>query len=164
MEVNIEKDICCPEFDPKVWDEKTVTWKDKLFVTKPIPQIFHIPLPGVFGKAVTEMYREIEKAGATVEVKDTLMLAQDPSPWKSNLYINVTKGVPGLTNAKLSGTFLAKVFDGPYKDMGKFFKEMDQYVADKKEKILDYFVYYTYCPKCAEKYGHNYIVIFAKVK
>lgn len=158
------EDICCPEFNTAVWDEKTVTWEDKLFVRETIPQIMHMPLPGAFGKAVGKMWAEIEKAGAKVETKDFLMLAQDPSPWKSNLHINVTKEVPGLDNVKISGTFMTKVFDGPFQDVPRFIKEMETYVADKGESILDYYFYYTYCPKCAVKYGHNYIVIFAKIK
>jgi hypothetical protein len=27
---------------------------------------------------------------------------------------------------------------------------------------VDYFFYYTTCPKCAKKHGHNYTVAFAK--
>jgi len=27
-----------------------------------------------------------------------------------------------------------------------------------------YYFYFTTCPKCAQKYGHNYIVAFAQVK
>jgi len=155
--------ICCPEFDTSVWDEKTITWDEKLFVTETIPQFMHMPLPGVFGKAVTKMMAEIDKADARTDIKDFLMLAHDPSPWKSNLYINVTKEVTGLTNVRLSGTFLVKVFDGPYQDVPKYIREMEEYAEGKGEKILDYYFYYTYCPKCAKKYGHNYIVVFAKV-
>jgi len=25
----------------------------------------------------------------------------------------------------------------------------------------DYYVHYAYCPRCAEKFGHNYMSIFA---
>jgi len=35
---------------------------------------------------------------------------------------------------KMSGTFMSKVFEGPYKDAGKWAKDMEKYVRSK-EKI-----------------------------
>ncbi len=35
---------CCPRFDPKPWDKKTVVWKNKLFVKNRIKSFFHIPM------------------------------------------------------------------------------------------------------------------------
>jgi hypothetical protein len=35
---------CCPRFDPKPWDKKQVTWKDKLFLKDHVRSFFHIPL------------------------------------------------------------------------------------------------------------------------
>ena len=47
--------------------------------------------------------------------------------------------------------------------MGKWIKEMEQFVQGKgKESTMQYF-YYTTCPKCAKKYGKNYVVLLAKV-
>ena len=47
---------CCPKFDPQPWDEKTHVWKNKPFIRETIPQIFHMPLPWMFGGAVTKMW------------------------------------------------------------------------------------------------------------
>ncbi|MGI5826305.1 MAG: hydrolase [Patescibacteria group bacterium] len=109
------------------------------------------------------MWKKIQEAKAEVETKDFLMLAYDPSPWKSEIYMTVAKEVPGTKNVKLSGTFLSKVFDGPYNAVPKFIKEMDKFVETQGKKVKKYYFYYTYCPKCAKKYGHNYVVAFAAV-
>lgn len=78
--------------------------------------------------------------------------------------ITVTKDVPGADNVKLSGTFLTKVFDGPYNAVPKWLKEMDHYVESKGKKTKKYYFYFTTCPKCAKKYRHNYVVAFAEVR
>ena len=159
-----EKQICCPEFNPKPWNETEHIWNDKLFIMDTIPQFLHMPLPSMFGKTVTKMWQTIEKSGANPALKDFLMLAHDPSPWKSELYIHITQEVPGANNVKLSGTFLTKVYDGPFNEMRNFIKDFERYVSDKGKVINKLYFYYTYCPKCALKYGHNYIVAFAALK
>lgn len=115
------------------------------------------------GKVVTRMCKKIEDSGASPPKEEFLMLAYDPSPWKSELYMSVTKEVPGAENVKLSGSFLTKVYDGPYNAVPKWIKDMDAFVASRGKKVLKYYFYYTTCPKCAKKYGHNYCVAFAQV-
>ncbi len=68
-----------------------------------------------------------------------------------------------MQNVKLSGTFLTKVFEGPYQNAPKWLKEMEAYVAEQGKKAQKYYFYYTTCPKCAKKWGKNYVVIFAQV-
>lgn len=158
-----EETQCCPRFDPTPWDEKKLKWKDKPFIKETIAQFMHMPLPGAFGKAVGRMWKKIEDAGANPDIKDFLMLSYDPSPWKSELYINVTKEVPDAENVRLSGTYLSKVFDGPYNAVPKWIKEMDRYVTQQGQKVKKYYFYFTTCPKCAKVYGKNYVVVFAEV-
>ena len=62
----------------------------------------------------------------------------------------------------ISGTFLTKVFEGPYKDAGKWVKEMQAYVKSKGSEVGKMYFYYTTCPKCAKVYGKNYTVVLAK--
>jgi hypothetical protein len=154
---------CCPVFDPEPWDNKTHNWADKLFIKDYLPQLFHMPLPSMMGKVIGRMWKKAEDAKAAPEKKDYLMLSYDPSPWKSELYMNVTKEVPGTENAKLTGTFITKVFDGPYSGAPKYLKETEAYVESLGKKTKKYYFYYTTCPKCAKKYGHNYIAVFAEV-
>ena len=158
-----KNEVCCELFDPKSWDEKTVTWKDKTFVTEKIPLFLHMPLPGAYDKAITKMVSGAESANAKSKGGDYLLLAQDLSAWRGRLYLAVTKSVDTLENITISGTFFTKVYDGPYQDVPKFIKDMSVAVAAKGLKAEDYWLYYTYCPKCAQKYGHNYIVVFAKI-
>ena len=154
---------CCPRFNPEPWQEKELVWKDKLFVKGTVPQFMHIPLPGSFGKAVTRMWKKIENADARPDTEDFIMLSAESSPWKGEIYITATKEVPDVENVKLSGTYLTKVFDGPYNGVPKWMREMNPYIAAKGKSVKRWFFYYTTCPKCARKYGHNYVVAFAEV-
>ncbi len=154
---------CCPQFDPEPWQEKELIWKDKPFIREAVLQFMHIPLPGTFGKAVGRMWKKIEDAQAKPNMNDFIMLATESSPWKGEIYITATKEVPNAENVKFSGTYLTKVFDGPYNDVPKWIKEMTPYVAEKGKSVKKYYFYYTTCPKCAKKYGHNYVVTFAEV-
>ncbi|MDD4358922.1 MAG: hypothetical protein PHY30_03860 [Candidatus Pacebacteria bacterium] len=92
-----------------------------------------------------------------------MCLVYDPSAWKSEYYISVNKEVLGVENVRLSGTFLTKVFDGPYNDVPKWIKGMDEYLKNKGKQAKKYYFYYTTCPKCAKIYGHNYVVAFAEI-
>ena len=154
---------CCPEFDPEPWHDKEIRWENKLFVKDTVTQFMHKPLIGAFGKAVAEMWKRIEDAGANPDVKDFSMLATESSPWKGELYIHVTKEVPNAENVRLSGTYITKVFDGPYNAAPKWIKEMTQYVNQKGMTAKKHYFYYTTCPKCAKIHGHNYVVAFAEV-
>jgi effector-binding domain-containing protein len=154
---------CCPEFDPKPWDYVTHDWKDKPFIRDYIGQFFHMPLPSQMRKVIGRMWKKAQDAGAAPEMKDFLLLAYDPSPWKSELYMSVTKEVPGAENIKFTGTFISKVFDGPYNHVPKYLNEFRRYLALTDKKAKKYYFYFTYCPKCVKKYGHNYIVAFAEI-
>lgn len=161
MTKDIQKDVCCAEFKPELWDEKEHVWKDKLFVRDYVRQIFHMPLN--MGSVITKMSKKIEDAGAKLKVEDYLILSYDPSPWKSELYINVSREIPGMENVKLSGRYITKVYDGPYSNVPKWIKDFDEYLEKKNLKLIRFYFYYTTCPKCAKKYGHNYVVAFAQV-
>jgi hypothetical protein len=157
------KDECCPKFNPKPWEGKTHVWKNKLFIRDSIPQLFHMPWPPMIGKMITKQWKKAEDAGAQPEMKDFLWLCYDPSPWKSIHLIHVTKKVPDADNTSLSGTFITKVFDGPYNDVPKWIKGMDEYLNKKGKKAKQYYFFFTACPKCIKKWGHNYVVLFGEV-
>lgn len=158
----MNNDICCPEFNVARYQNKEHVWKNKPFVKADVKQIFHMPLN--MGKVITETYAKITDAKAEVQAEDFLMLAYDPSPWKSELHFTVIKEVPGLEYVTLSGEFISKVFDGPYNAVPQWIQEFDEYLAKKNQKALKYYFHYAYCPKCSKKYGHNYVVAFAQVK
>lgn len=156
---------CCPKFDTKRWDKKTFKWKNKLFIKESIPALFHFPLfPPIIGKKILKMWDLAKKSKAcSKNMGDILVLFYDPTPFKSELYFTVTKKVANAHNVKISGTFMTKIFDGPYNAIPKFIKQMDKYLATKNKKAKRYLVHYAYCPKCSKKYGHNYMILFAEV-
>ena len=150
---------CCPRFDPKPWDEKEVVFKDRLFLKDHVRSFFHIPLG--FGGMIVKNMEKIKEAGALPD--KPLMLSDEKSMWGSDVYIAVSKDVPGAKMEKVSGTFLSKVFEGPYKDMGKWIKEMEGYVKSKGKEMRKMYFFYTTCPACAKVYGKSYTVILAMV-
>ncbi len=150
---------CCPKFDPKAWDEAEFKFKDKLFVQANTINFLHIPLN--MGRMITKTWKMIQDAGA--ESDDYLLLSYDPSLWKGEHFFPVKKKVPGLKSVKLSGTYMTKVFEGPYKDAGEWVKETQAYVKSKGKKLKKLYFFYTTCPKCAKHYGKNYVVSFSQV-
>jgi len=151
---------CCPPFEPGPWEERELVWDQKRFVTDRVRSFFHIPLN--FGPVMIRNMKLIEEAG--VKSEDMIVLADENSLWGSDVYIDVAGDVPGAKMATLSGTFLTKVFEGPYKDISKWMKEMKQYVASQGKELKKLLCYYTTCPKCAKKYGKNYVVLLAQVE
>ena len=151
---------CCAPFNPEPWQDKEITWQDKLFVKDHVHQFFHIPLN--MGKKVVKNMELIKKAGAGAPYQ--LMLTDEKSLWGADIYIDVAKDVSGAQMAKLSGTFLTKVFEGPYRDAGKWAVEMQEYVKSKGEELKKLYFSYTTCPRCAKAYGKNYVVLFAQIK
>lgn len=158
-----KQDECCPRFDPKKWDKKIINWKDKLFIKDSMFTLFHIPFPWVIGKKILRLHKAIEKSKAFPKKDEWLLLFYDPNAFKSEMYMGTTKEIEGEINIRISGKFIARVFDGPYKAVPKFMKKMDEYLLQENKKAIKYYVHYAYCPKCSKKYGHNYMILFAKV-
>ena len=64
---------------------------------------------------------------------------------------------------RLSGNYMTKVFEGPYKNAPQWEKEMQAYVRSKGKQPGKVYFFYTTCPKCAKAYGKNYVVGIAEV-
>lgn len=162
MNQQSEEAICCPKFDPAPWDEKRITWDNKLFIKEQLKSFLHIPI-GIKAMMIRNM-ELIKKENALPEAKDFVFIADEKSLWGADYFIHVTKEIAGAENVKISGTFLTKVFEGPFSKIRCWTKEMMAYVAAKNEKLEKIYFYYTTCPKCAKKYGKNYVVLLAKIK
>jgi len=154
-----DNEFCCPKFNPAKYDKKKVTWKGKLFVKDKVWSFFHIPIN--FGSVMQKNMQKIQNADAGL--KESIILTDEHSLFRTNLYISVKKPIVGVHDVKLSGTFLTRVFEGPYKNMKKWIKEMEEYVKAEKQELKGMYFYYTTCPKCAKKYGKNYTVLFAEI-
>ncbi len=150
---------CCAPLDVARWDGGRVTWQDKPFVRDHIRAFLHIPLN--FGAVMKRDHAAIEAAQAYAE--EPLWLSDEVSQWGSDLYMAVDRDVPGARIEKLSGTFLTKVFEGPYRDAGEWMRAMEAYVRGEGEKVERMYFFYATCPKCAKRLGKNQVVLFAKL-
>jgi len=146
---------CCPKFEPAPWDDKTFEWKDKKFIKGRVFTLFYMPIG--FGKVMKALDAKVRAAGATMP--DWLCLSDHTSKWNMDVYLAVDKEVPGAENVTLSGKFLSKVYEGPYQDTGKWCKDFEGFAKNKGVNIRKWYMWYTTCPKCAKKYGKNYVAI-----
>jgi effector-binding domain-containing protein len=150
---------CCPRFDPTPWDGRILEWENKRFVRDKVKTFFFIPLN--FGSVITKLNEKVEKAGATIP--DRLCLSDDTSRWNMDIYLAVDREIPDVENVTLSGKFLSKVYEGPYRNTGKWCRDFESYAQEQNLTIKKWYMWYTTCPKCAKKYGKNYVVIINQV-
>ena len=151
---------CCPRFNPEGWDDQELHFKDKPFVKATTRSLFHIPLN--MGRVFTKTNKAIEEAGALDE-DQFVVLSRDVSPWKTEHYFAVTKKVPGQKMFALSGDYLTKVFEGPYREAPTWHEHMIKYIHGMGKEAEKIYFFYTTCPKCAKYYGKNYVVGFGKI-
>ncbi len=110
---------CCPRFDPEPWDGKTNEWNEKPFLAATMPVLFHMPFPRLVNRTMTRLWQRAQEYSIAPDMEDFLLLVHDPSPWKSRYYLAVTGVHPDLEKdmVTFSGTFICRVFDGPYNDV-----------------------------------------------
>lgn len=152
--------MCCPEFDPTQWDDKLFEWKDIKFIKDQVFTLFYMPVN--FGKVMIRLHKKVTKSGAAVP--DWLCLSDHTSKWNMDIYLAVDKEIPGAANTTLSGKFFSKVYEGPFRDTGKWCSDFENIIKSKGFRKIKLFIWYTTCPKCAKKYGKNYVVIIAQVE
>lgn len=150
---------CCPPFDPAPWEDKTIIWENKRFVRDKVFTLFYMPVN--FGAVMKRLDKQTRAAGASIA--DNLCLSDHTSKWNMDLYLAVDREIPGAANTTLSGTYYSKVYEGPFGDTEKWCKDYEKQVLEMGYKIKKWFMWYTTCPKCAKKYGKNYVVIVGQV-
>jgi hypothetical protein len=150
---------CCPKFDPAPWDGKIFDWSDKKFIKDKVFTLFFMPIN--FGSVMTRIMTKVEKAG--VQIPEYLCLSDHTSKWNMDIYLAVDKEVPGAENVTLSGKYISKVYEGDFKETGAWCKDFSEYMKSKSLVMKKMYMWYTTCPKCAKKYGKNYVVIIAEV-
>ena len=155
-----EEPICCPEFDPSPWDEKISVWENKKFIKERVVTLFYMPLN--FGKVMKRFGNTLTKAGAVMP--DYLCLSDQTSRWNMDLYLAVDKVIPGAENVAFTGKFYSKVYEGPFRDTGKWCADFEGHLKLKGFNFGKIYVWYTTCPKCSKKYGKNYIVILSQIE
>lgn len=158
MEKNLEK--CCPEFNVELWDNKQFTWNNKLFVKTNVCSFFYIPIG--FGKKIRKILGLFECNKA--QFVEEQCFCKHLSPWKMELLVSTNKTFKGYESVELNGNFYSKVYEGPFKDAGKWTKDFQEILKSKSLIMQDLYYWYTTCPKCAKIYQKNYVVLIAKIK
>lgn len=160
--MNVEKTNteCCPKFNPEPWDEKTFEWSNKKFIKDKVFTLFYMPVN--FGQVIVRMMKKVESAGA--KVPDWMCLSDHTSKWNMDLYLAADKEIPAAENTTLNGKFFSKVYEGDFKETGKWCKDFESYAKSNSIKVKKMYMWYTTCPKCAKKYGKNYVVIVGKIE
>jgi len=150
---------CCPPFDPGPWDDKMIHLESKPFIQDHVSTFFYMPLN--FGAVMKRMDKKVTAAGAVVP--GNLCLSDHTSKWKMDLYLAVDKEVPGAENTTISGHYYSRVYEGPFQDTGKWAKDFAAKAGEKGLRIKKQMMWYTTCPKCAKKFGKNYVAILGEL-
>ncbi len=158
---NVET-VCCPKFNTELWNEKKIEFQDKLFLKVHVISFLYIPLN--FRKEISRNIKNIEKVGAQIPPNEQLVMVDKKTAWGANIFIEVKRNIPKSNIKKISGSFITKVFEGPYGNINIYMEQMETYLQSKSEVLSNHYFFYTYCPKCANEYGKNYTVILAQVQ
>lgn len=151
---------CCASLDEARWESQEFVWKDKPFVKDHIREFLHVPLN--FGSVMARDQAAIEQAQAYAQ--EPLWLVDEVSPWGSDVYIATDRPVPNMRTEYLSGTFMTKVFTGPFRDIGSWIAQTEASVGAHGKEVDKLYFFYATCPKCAKHFGKNQVVAFAKLK
>lgn len=150
---------CCPPFDPSLWEDEIFVWENKRFIKDKVCTFFFMPIN--FGCIIKRLDAKVQKAGATIP--HWMCLSEHTSLWNMNIFLAVDREVPEAENVTLSGSFFSRVYEGHFKDTGKWHKDFVAIAAAQGLNVKKSFMWYTTCPKCAKKYGKNYVVIMGQV-
>ncbi len=151
--------VCCPKFNPSPWDNKIIEWNNKRFIKGRVSTIFYMPIN--FGSKIVELIKKVNDSGAIFQ--DAMCLSDHASKWSMDIYVAVDKEIPKADNVIISGKFLSKVYEGKFTETDKWCEDFKKCATDKGLSIKRWYMWYTTCPKCAKKYGKNYVVIFGEI-
>ncbi|MDY0053041.1 MAG: hypothetical protein RBR79_00095 [Bacteroidales bacterium] len=157
---NKEENICCPEFKPEKWDDKVLEWENKNFVKSEVKTFFYMPIN--FSSVMKRLDKLINFS--SINQEEMISLSEHVSKWKMNIYIAIDKEVEGIENVKFTGKYYSKVYEGKFQDTGKWCKDYESHLEKKNLKVSKMYMWYTTCPKCAKKYGKNYVPIIGELK
>ena len=160
MDMTTGETGCCPKFDPKGWDELRLTFEDKPFVRAKTRSVFHVPIN--MGSVFSRVQQHIEDAGAQ-DPDAYLVLSRDLSAREGEHLFAVTRDVPREEMIRISGTFITRVFEGPYRNAKIWVHDMETAATAAGHTAKRVFMFYTTCPRCARAYGENYVVGVAEI-
>ncbi len=155
---------CCAIPDIAQWDNHTIEFTHEPFIALETKSVFHIPLN--MAHVMTELNETAAAAGVTPPPEQILILSRDLSPWKTQHLYRVTqpiRGVETIENVELTGKFLTRVFEGPYQNAKDWANELQNTAREHRREAQEIYFFYTTCPSCAEHYGKNYVIGFARI-
>ena len=150
---------CCPKFNPEGWDGKDLHFKNKEFVRATTKGFLHIPLN--MGRVFSRVQGHIDEADAD-GADNIIVLSRDLSSTRAEHLFSISKPVPDEDNVTLTGDFITKVFEGPYRKVKLWQMEIQELVLEIGGMPGEVYFFYTTCPKCAKAYKRNYIVAVAR--
>jgi hypothetical protein len=154
-----QNEICCPKFDPLPWDDKIIEWNKKKFIKDKVFTIFYMPMN--FGSKIVGLIKKVGDSGANLQ--DNMCLSDHTSKWNMDIYMAVDREIPGADNINISGKFLSRVYEGKFTDTDKWCEDFKRNAKAKNLEIKKWYMWYTTCPKCAKKYGKNYVVVLGEI-
>lgn len=161
MEKKEKKELeCCPPFDPVPWEGKIFDWDKKKFIKDKVRTLFFMPMN--FGQKMRKLDRIVTQAGATFP--GAMCLSDHTSKWNMDVLLAVDKEIQGVENITLSGKFYSKVYEGSFNETGNWCKDFETVAKGKGLTVKKLYMWYTTCPKCAKKYGKNYVVVIGEVE
>jgi hypothetical protein len=159
METTKNQEECCPKFESAPWEEKIFEWDKKKFIKDKVCTLFYMPLN--FGSVMRRVDKLLRAENATTP--EYMCLSDHTSKWNMDIYIGVDKLVTGAQNVEISGKFYSRVYEGNFNKTGEWCKDFEAKAKEKGLEIKKWYMWYTTCPKCAKKYGKNYVVIVCEV-
>lgn len=151
---------CCPRFNPEGWDGQELHFREKPFLRATSRSVMHVPVN--MGSVFARVQRNMEEAGAA-DMNDFIVLSRDLSPWQGEHLFAASAKVPGEEAVTLSGDFVTKVFEGPYREARHWHETMLELARSRGSTADEVWFFYTTCPKCAKHYGKNYVVGLARI-
>ncbi len=155
LDTSVNTTGCCPKFNPDGWDAQELHFRDKRFVRATTRSLMHVPIN--MGTVFARVQEHLEKADA-IDWSDYIVLSRDTSAFAGEHLFSSKKTVPDEEMTTLSGDFITKVFEGPYRKVGHWHTEMAELVRARGSEPKSIWFFYTTCPKCAKAYGQNYVV------
>lgn len=120
----------------------------------------HIPLN------MGRVFERVQSKATESEAYDPdncIVLSRDLSPWQAEHLFSVSAAVPDEEHVTLSGDYVTKVFEGPYRNAKDWYVEMQSEAGEAGATNDEVYFFYTTCPKCAKVYGKNYVVGIARI-
>lgn len=149
---------CCPRFKPETWDGVELHFENKPFARAETRSVMHVPvnMGSVFGRMMAKLEPRFDES-------NYIVLSRDESPWKAEHLFASDTPVEGEEMVMLSGDFIARVFEGPFKNARDWYDQMREAAAERGRQDGAVWFFYTTCPKCAKVYGKNYVVGLAEI-